>query len=171
MWFRMQSVGIDFLQEAPKIYVVRCNVALPRHEVWEAIIDAPSWPAWFPGVRSASYRGDPPYGVGTIRVANVGGFLMEETVLAWEEGRRWAYRIDRSTAPLAKAQLECTELEDHGSGTRVRWTLATHPGVLLRVTGPIFQRTVQRLLERAMRNLEAHAGERRASSLRRRALP
>ncbi len=82
---------------------------------------------------------------------------MDETLLAWDEGRRWAYRIDRSTAPLAKAQLESTELEDHGAGTKVRWTLATHPGLLLRLTGPFFRRSVQRLLERAMRNLEARS--------------
>ncbi len=154
MWFQLRSVGMDFLQHAPRIYVVGCNVALPREQVWQAIIDAPTWPAWFPGVRSASYRGNPPYGVGTTRVADVSGFLMEETMLAWDEGRRWAYRIDRSTAPLARAQLECTELEDRGSGTHVRWTLATHPGMLLWLTGPFFQRTVQRLLERAMCNLE-----------------
>ncbi len=154
VWFQLRSVGMDFLERAPRIYVVECDVALPRKQVWRAFIEAPSWPAWFPGVRSASYHGDPPYGVGTIRVADVSGFLMEETMLAWDEGRRWAYRIDRSTAPLARAQLECTEREDRGTGTRVRWTLATEPGILLWLTGPFFRRTVQRLLERAMRNLE-----------------
>ena len=157
MWFEMKKVEIDFLEKAPRIYVAECTVALAREQVWKAIIDAPTWPEWFPGVRSASYLGGPPYGVGTTRVADVGGFLMEETMLAWDDGRCWAYRIDRSTAPLAKAQLESTELEDKGSRTRVRWILATHPGILLRVTAPIFRITVQRLLERAMRNLEARA--------------
>ncbi len=157
MWFNLREVELDFLESAPRVYVVGCEVALPRAEVWDAIVDAPSWPEWFPGVRSAAYLGDPPYGVGTTRVAEVGGFRMEETMLAWEDGGRWAYRIDRSTAPLAKAQLECTELEDCEVGTRVRWTLATHPGILLRMTDRMFQGTVQRLLERAMHNLEARA--------------
>jgi carbon monoxide dehydrogenase subunit G len=160
----MREVGLEFLEEAPRITVVGCEVALPRWEVWDALVDPPSWREWFPGVRSARYLGDPPYGVGTIRVADVGGHRMEETMLAWDEGRRWAYRIDRSTLPLAKAQLECTELEDRGSGTRVRWTLAIHPGILLRVTGPWFRGTVQRLLERAMRNLEARQAGRAAGS-------
>ncbi len=130
---------------------------LPRQAVWEALVDSSTWSEWWPGVRSASYVGDPPYGVGTRRIADVGGWRMEETLLAWDEGRRWAYRIDRSTAPLAKAQLESTELEDRGAGKNVRWTLATHPGLFLRFTGPFFRRTVQRMLERAMRNLEARA--------------
>lgn len=157
MWFQMRRVEIDFLETAPRRYVVECVVDLPRADLWKAIVDPLTWPEWFPGVRSAAYLGDPPHGVGSVRVADVGGFLMEETMLAWEEGRRWAYRIDRSTAPLAKAQLECIDLEDCGSGTRVRWTLATHPGILLRLTAPIFRGTVQRLLTRAMRNLEGRA--------------
>ena len=154
MWFDLRPVDLDFLDNAPRTYVVECDVALPRSEVWKAIIDPPTWPEWFPGVRSASYLGDPPYGVGTVRVADVGGYRMEETMLAWDEERRWAYRIDRATVPLAKAQLESTELEDTATGTRVRWTLATHPGILLWVTGPFFQGVVQRLLERALGNLE-----------------
>jgi carbon monoxide dehydrogenase subunit G len=157
MWFELKPVGLDFLESAPRITVVECHVDLPRHQVWEAVVDAPTWSEWWPGVRSASYAGAPPYGVGTRRIADVGGWRMEETMLAWDPGRRWAYRIDRSTAPLARAQLESTELEDHGAGTTVRWTLAAHPGLLLRITGPFFQRTVQRMLERAMRNLEARA--------------
>ena len=163
MWFQMRQVDLDFLENAPRIHVVGCDVALPREVVWNAVIDPPTWSDWFPGVRSASYRGDPPYGVGTIRIADVGGYLMEETMLAWDDGRRWAYRIDRATVPLAKAQLEATELAYQGSGTRVRWTLASDPGILLRVTAPFFQSTVQRLLERAMRNLEAREASRDSS--------
>ncbi len=157
MWFELKPVGLDFLESAPRITVVECDVDLPRQVVWEALVDPATWPEWWPGVRSASYVGAPPYGIGTRRFADVGGWRMEETLLAWDEGRRWAYRIDRSTAPLAKAQLESTELVDHGAGTRVRWTLATHPGLLLRITGPFFRRTVQRILERAMHNLEARS--------------
>ena len=165
MWFDLRPVELDFLDNAPRTYVVECDVALPRSEVWKAVIDPPTWHEWFPGVRSASYLGDPPYGVGTVRVADVAGYRMEETMLAWDEERRWAYRIDRATVPLAKAQVESTELEDSGTGTRVRWTLATHPGILLRVTGPFFQGIVQRLLERALRNLERRLDATSAESL------
>ena len=84
------------------------------------------------------------------------GVRFEETMLAWDEGRRWAYRIDRCTFPLARAQLECTDLEDHGSGTLVRWTLAIEPGLLLQlVPAASFERTVQRMLEQALRGLES----------------
>lgn len=154
-WFELRKVGLDFLESARMVYVVECDVDLPRMVVWEALVDAFTWKAWFPGVRAASYRGSPPYGVGTIRVAEVRGCHFEETMLAWDEGRRWAYRIDRATVPLAKAQLESTELEDRGEGTRVRWLLAMDPGIVMKLSAPFFRRMVQRLLERAMKNLES----------------
>ena len=160
MWFDFRPIELDFLETAPNVYVVRAEVKLPRSVVWSAIVDAPTWHEWFPGVRSAGYRGDPPYGAGTIREADVGGMLMEETMLAWDEGRRWAYRIDRSTAPLAEAQLESTELEDEAAGTLVRWTLALDPGERTQFSGPAFESTVQSLLERALENLAAREAAR-----------
>ena len=154
MWFRFDPVELDFLERAPRRHIAEASVALPREVVWRAFTDASTWHEWWPGVRSAGYRGEPPFGVGTFREADVGGWLMEETMLAWDEGRRWAYRIDRSTVPMARAQLEATELSDEADGTRVRWTLALQPRLLMKLGKPWFDASVQRMLERAMRNLE-----------------
>ena len=154
MWFRFRPVELEFLESAPRRHVAEARVDLPRDVVWRAFTDASTWNEWWPGVRSAGYGSEPPFGVGTIREADVGGFRMEETVLAWDEGRRFAYRIDRSNAPIAKAQLEATELEDDGTGTRVRWTLALEPRLLMKLARPWFQGSVERMLERALRNLE-----------------
>ena len=62
--------------------------------------------------------------VGTFRQATVGRQRYEEYIVAWDEGRRWPYYIDRATVPIATAQLECTEFEDDGRGTRLHWTVA-----------------------------------------------
>jgi hypothetical protein len=110
---------------------------------------------WWPGVKSASYGSSPkPYGVGTFREATVGGQRYEEYMVAWDAGRRFAYYIDRATVPIAKAQLECTELADDGEGTRVRWTIACEPRLLLRVASPFFRGIMERMLARALANLE-----------------
>ena len=77
-------------------------------------------------------------------------------MLAWDEGIRWAYRIDRTTLPLSKAHVECTDFEDDGTGTRLRWTLAAKPRLMLRLTGPTMERMLQRLLAQAARNLDHH---------------
>jgi carbon monoxide dehydrogenase subunit G len=155
MWFRLRPVELDFLASAPRRWSVEAHVRAPRRAVWEAFVDAPSWPRWFPGVSEVSYPGgSPPYGVGTRREAVVRGRRWRETILAWDEGVRWAYRVDAASVPLARAQIECTEFADDGDGTRLRWTLAAEPRLLLRVTAPFMTRTLGDLLERAVRNLE-----------------
>ena len=155
MWFKMRAVDLDFLQTAPRTYVVERNVAVPRGAVWDAFSDPTTWRHWWPGVRSASYGSSPkPYGVGTFREATVGGQRYEEYIVAWDAGRHFAYYIDRATVPIAKAQLESTELVDDGEGTRVRWTIACEPRLLLRAASPFFRGIMERMLARAMANLE-----------------
>jgi carbon monoxide dehydrogenase subunit G len=157
MWFEMRPVGLDFLKDAPRVWVAECQLSAPRMAVWNAFADAASWPAWFPGVSQASYPGEsPPYGVGTRRAASVAGQRYEERMVAWDEGKRWAYYIERATLPLANAQLECSEFEDHEGGTRVRWTLAADPRTALKVAAPAFQRVLDSLHRKAMGNLERY---------------
>jgi hypothetical protein len=117
MWFALRPVELAFLDSAPRRWIVEARLCAPRTAVWDAFVDPSTWPHWFPGVRAASYPGaSPPFGVGTRRAATVGSQRYEETLLAWEQGTRWAYRIDRATFPLAHAQLECTDFANDGSG-------------------------------------------------------
>jgi uncharacterized protein YndB with AHSA1/START domain len=157
MWFRMREVGLDFLATAKRRYVVEAEVGAPRMDVWRTLVDPTTWPRWWPGVRSASYgeQAGPP-GIGTFRRATVGRQTYEEYIVAWDEGERWAYYIDRATLPIATAQLECTELADSSAGTRVRWTLAQDPRLLMVLTAPLFPRLMRSLFERAMSGLELY---------------
>jgi hypothetical protein len=157
MWFKMRKVDLGFLRRAEKTYIAECELDAPRSAVWSAFIDPTSWHHWWPGLKSASYGGAAaPYGVGTFRESTVSGQRYEEYIVVWEEGRRWGYYIDRASVPIATAQLECTEFEDHGSGTRVRWILAQDPRLLMRLTAPFFPRIMRSLLRDAMANLDRH---------------
>jgi hypothetical protein len=154
MWFPMREVGMDFLDHADKVWVMEARVAAPRSKVWQAISDPTVWNEWFPGVERAWYEGDPPYGVGSVRRARVGGQDMDEVMVCWEEEECWAYTLRGASYPLALAQLECTQLLDCDGGTLMRWTIASDRGWLLWLTTPIFHRVVTRLWLRAAKNLE-----------------
>ena len=157
MWFKMRPVDLGFLATAARIYSVERYIEAPRDGVWNAFTDPSTWRHWWPGVRSASYGSSPrPYGVGTYREATVGRQKYQEYIVAWDERRRFAYYIDRATLPIANAQLECTELEDESGGTRVRWTIAHDPRMLLRVSAPFFRHIMDSMLARAMTNLERY---------------
>lgn len=157
-WYEMAPVELEYLDRAPAIWTMEATVAAPRQAVWDAFADAPGWVDWFPHVEAAGYDGDAPYGVGTIRRSNVAGALHEETMLAWDEGVRWGYRVDKATAQLSKAQIEMTEFGDAADGTLVRWIIACDP--LDEFTFLAGDRPMEAFLtelhEVAMRSLEAH---------------
>lgn len=164
-WYEMRPVGLEFLDEAPLRVEIALTTALSPERVWGAFVDPRSWTAWFPGVRDASYPGQsPPFGVGTLRAADVEGELFEETILAWQEPLRWTYRIDRCTAPLAHAQVESTELAPSASGgTRVAWILASDPREGLAAARDALPAILERRLGAALANLERGlAGDRSA---------
>ena len=158
MWFRLRPVDVDFLERAGRVYVMEGVVRAPRPVVWSAIVDPSTWRHWFPGVEVARYRGAAPHGVGSVREARVGGQRYEEVMVAWQEAERWAYSVVGASVPLARAQLECTELEDCPEGTRVRWTLAADRRLLLWLLAPFLERHLQGLWSRALRGLELYLG-------------
>jgi deazaflavin-dependent oxidoreductase (nitroreductase family) len=151
----MRREDLSFLERAPVRHDFAAVLAAPRPDVFAAIADPTSWSSWFPGVRSARYRGVPPYGVGTIREADVSGTRWIEEMIAWDADRRWTYTVIESSTPLAAAQVESFELDETPGGTRVRWTLAIEPRLMQRLSGPIAPLVMGRLFARAMRNLEA----------------
>lgn len=158
----MRREDMSFVERAPVRHVFTKVVAAPRAAVFAAIADPPGWPAWFPGVRSARYSSPPPHGVGSIREADVSGTRWVEEMIAWDEGRRWAYTVIEASTPLASAQVEVFECADTvldggagALGTRVTWTLAIEPRLLQKLTGPIAPLVMGRVFERAMANLES----------------
>jgi len=156
MWFDLRKEGGDFVVVAPVVQAAVAEVAAPRASVFTVLADPRTWPAWFPGVRSATYASPPPYGVGTIREAHVGSTHWVEEIIAWDHDARWAYTVVRSTVPFARAQVESFELTDSARGTRVRWTLALEPRLLARLGAPFAPRVITHLFDRAMKNLDAY---------------
>jgi len=156
----MRKEDMTFLERAPVRHVFRAVVAAPRASVFAALADPTCWHAWFPGVRSARYSSAPPYGVGTIREADVSGSRWVEEMIAWDAECRWAYTVIESSAPLAEAQVEVFDVEDAtdvtGGGTRVTWTLAIEPRLLQRLAAPIAPLVMKRVFECAMRGLERY---------------
>ncbi len=157
-WYEMEPVELDYLERAPAVWRMAATVAAPRQAVWDAFANAEGWRDWFPHVEAAGYDGPAPYGVGTIRRSNVAGALHEETMLVWEEPRRWGYRVDKATAQLSRAQIEISEFSDAPGGTRVDWIIACDPldGFTFLAGDRPMEEFLNELHEQAMKSLEAY---------------
>ena len=158
MVFELRREDLGFVARAPVVHVAEAVIAAPRRAVFGAIAEPGGWKDWFPRVREASYTTPPPHGVGTIREADVGGTRWVEELIAWDDPTRWGWTVLRASVPFANAQVELFDVTEDAVGTRVRWTLALEPRLLGRLGAPLTGRVVPRLLQQAMRNLEARLG-------------
>lgn len=160
MTHQLRPEGLDFLTRAPRTWQFEAGVAAPRTTVFAAISGDPSTWTWFPGLSSGRYEGEGPPGVGSVRQVRMSGVTYRESIVAWVQDQRWAYRVDECSVPIARALVEEWMTEDAGDGTTVRWTFAIEPGLLFRLGQPLAPTVMGRLFRRAMANLGAELGTR-----------
>jgi hypothetical protein len=153
---QLRAEDSDFATSAPKVFVFDAVVDASRERVFEAIVGDPqTWKAWFPGITGGSYANVGDHGMGATRFLGLAGTRVRETILVREEPRRWSYRVDATSIPIARAAVENWVFEELPNGTHVRWTFAVDPTVLFYLLVPFPHATLGALWRRAMRNLGA----------------
>ncbi|MFE0677202.1 SRPBCC family protein [Streptomyces sp. NPDC058867] len=125
---RLRPEGLDFVGTAPVRLVFTRGISAPPEAVFHSLAsDVPGWARWFPAVTRAEPVAD------GRRITLRGGVRFEETVLAADAPRVYAYRVDATNAPGLRALVEEWRLEPAGAGTRVRWTFAADGPAPLRL--------------------------------------
>ncbi|MFI2373719.1 SRPBCC family protein [Streptomyces sp. NPDC018964] len=130
MAHRLRPVGHEFVRVAPVRLVFGREIVAAPERVYRALAeDVAGWAEWFGSVTlSRSLDG----GAGReIRLR--GGTRFRETVLVAEEPEVYAYRVDVTNAPGARALAEEWRLSPAGTGTWVRWTFAADGTVPFRL--------------------------------------
>jgi hypothetical protein len=152
----LEPVDLSFLDAAPHRAVVSARVAGPRARVFAAVATDPAgWGDWFPGFSHAgSWRTPAPHGVGSVRTVTAFGTRYRETVLAWNEGERWAFRVDAASFPAFRAFAEDYHFADDGpEGTLLTYTVAARLTLPLRPAWPLAPVLFRAIIGRAARRL------------------
>lgn len=114
--------------------------------VWAVFADFPNLASHWHGLRSTTAIGNQTSGVGAQRrVALKPIGRMDETVTAWEDGRRVETRnLPSATVPFKLAESSLT-VEPDGDGTLATFDYRYLPrgGALGRVTGPVIDRMLE----------------------------
>ena len=152
----LRPVELDFLTSARHRVTVTHVLPASPDVVFAALAEDPAgWGSWFPGFTDAGrYLTPGPHGVGSQREVFARGSRFLETILAWEPGRRWAFRVDEAGLPAVRALAEDFTLTPEGTGTRVDYTMAqeTSPAFV----GGLVIRFAGGQLRKALRNLGTH---------------
>lgn len=90
------------------------------------------------------------------------GTDFHETVLAFDEGARFTFRIDECAAPLVRAFVEDWTFEsvDETSTptTRITWSMAAHSALPDALAGPFFKGFQSVLMRGAVKRLQRRYG-------------
>ncbi|MCB1029673.1 MAG: SRPBCC family protein [Microthrixaceae bacterium] len=137
-----ERVGLDYFESAPVSVTATEVVAATPERIFEVFLDADSWSRWAFPITGVDWTSPMPLEVGSTRTVWMRGPMVgHEEFIAWELGRRMAFRFNQTIEGGPSAFAEdylVTDLRDGRS--LVEWTMAmTLTGVsarFARLTGP-----------------------------------
>lgn len=144
-----KAVGEDYLARAKQASAVH-RFPFPPEMVWNALLDAETWTQWLP-ITKVTWTSPKPWGPGTTRTVEIGDQKVDETFFAWEEGRRMAFRFERSTLPVSAAVEEYRVVPVEG-GCEMRWSGKASAPLIL---GALVTAQLTKGLREGMPKLEA----------------
>ena len=157
MWFPMKQRQLDFTATAPCSIRNETDInALPTTVFDQLANDA--WHEWFPEFKRLEWHTAAPHKVGSVRTVFLLGINLKEAFLAWEPGKRYTFRGDAISVPLASSFMEDIRLEPNSAGgTHVEWTVYYEPRLLMRLVHPLARAKFRWQFRRALANLKARS--------------
>ena len=155
--FACEAVGLSFLTTAPVRLTASAHVARPPNEVFAAFAHDPAnWGEFFPGFdQTGRYDTPRPHGAGSRCTKRVIGLKVEETVLAWDEDARFAFRVDHTSAPAFYAWVEEYRFKPAaGNGTLLHVAIGCKPRLAFKLAKPLLPRAMALVLTSAGHNIE-----------------
>jgi len=153
-----ERVGLDYFATSPcRVQVAEVIGASPER-IFEVFSDAEAWPRWAFPITGVEWTSPFPLEVGSTRTVRMhGGMVGWEEFLAWEPGRRMAFRFNQTVkgGPTAFAEdYLVTDLRDGRS--LVEWTMAmTLSGPSERLA-PVIAPVMRRVNRHMLRQFRAH---------------
>ncbi|MGX9787745.1 SRPBCC family protein [Mycobacterium sp. MMS18-G62] len=160
----LRSPELDFLNEAPVRLHRTATVGVSKARLFAVIAEKPpEWGRWCPGFTTASrWTTSGPPAVGSKRTMRAFGTDFHETVLAFDEGARFAFRLDECVVPAMKAFVEDWTFEAVEEGTtpktRVTWSMAADSALPVAVMSSFITGFQILLMTGAVRRLERRYG-------------
>jgi hypothetical protein len=155
MRFNCRPVGLDFIDGAAWRFENVVELDAPPEAVFDIFADGESWPRWFRDIERVVWTSPEPKGVGTTRTVTLTTMTVYEHFLAWDRGRRFAFRFEASSLPLCRAGVEDYRLEALPLGrTRFTYGVYLEPTLVVRLAGPVARAQFASMFRRAAEGLK-----------------
>lgn len=153
----LEPVGIDFCEASKNRIVNVVDLRCSTERAFDLLADAPALPEWLADCKKCEWTSAPPYGEGSTRTVYLKGLTVRERFIAWERGKRIAFRAEGMTAPIATRLVEDFQLRSTGEGTcELTWTVHYAPHWLIFGIRPIVRFAFGRMFAKAANSLRRH---------------
>jgi hypothetical protein len=153
MWFTLDRIDLAYVDAAPNHICADVVLEVGPDRAF-AVLTGDRWLEWFPDLKEMRWH--PPRAVGGTRYVRLGRSEAEETFLAWDPGRRFAFSVDRSTLPVMKAVIVDFRLTAVDAGRRARVEYCWHFALrtIFRPLQPLARKEIQRIVIGGLRGLK-----------------
>ena len=153
-----EKVGLDYFETAPVRFTATETIAATPDQVFAVFLDADSWAKWVFAITGVDWTSPFPLEVGSTRTVHMrGGLAAYEEFLAWEPGRRMAFRFNEMSKAGAAAFGEDYQVTDLGDGRcRVDWVMAMTPRGASRYTIPVIKPVMAAFIRKTLGNFRRY---------------
>ena len=154
MRFTCEKVGLEFFDAAPTRYIARQEIAATPEEIFAVLLDGPSWVKWAMPITGIDWTSGFPIEVGSTATVHMrGGMIGYEEFIAYEHGRRMAFRFNEASKKGITAFAEDYQVTELSPGRcAVEWTMAMQTARESRlassITDPVMSLMVTRMLRK-----------------------
>lgn len=157
MPFECRAETLSFVGSAPAVFVNEAELPAPPSRVFEVLADVASWPRWFDDMRASGWLPGHSGGLGAQRRMELGALTAVETMLAWEPGARFSFRIDSVSLPLVRAMVEDFQLAALPDGrTQLNWRVYYELKPWARLIHPLLRFIFGRQFKRTLAGLQRY---------------
>jgi len=156
--FPCRRIDMSYFDTAPIRFTNSIEINATPQKIFDVFEDPESWPVWATVINKVTWTSPRPFGIGTTRTVDTqGNIIGHEEFIAWEHGKRMAFRFNESSKPGTDAFGEDYIVEPTANGCRVTWTVAMSPTGAGRFVMPIFKPVMKMVFGRFLKNLKKYA--------------
>lgn len=148
---------LDWIDQAPFSFSGSAMTKASPDAVFAVLADHERWPEWFPVITKTVVLGEQREGVGTRRLTTIPGGSIEELILAWDVGRRYAFTATAVHPAIVHALLDDCRIEPMQSGARVTYTVHLDPAGIVHPLLNLIKGLLGSQLTKGMHALAARA--------------
>jgi uncharacterized protein YndB with AHSA1/START domain len=153
----IEQKNLDWIERAPVSFSGSATTTASPEAVFAILADHEHWPEWFPVLTKEEVVGPRPEGIGTRRLATIPGGKVEEVIIAWDPGQRFAFAVTAVSPGIVRALLEDCRIEPAQGGTRVTYTMYLEPVAVFGPLMSLMKGPMGKQLDKGMRALAARA--------------